>query len=73
MEFSRQEYWSGVLFPSPRDLPDSRIECWSPALQADALPSEPPLEGINLNGDSDTSGAGLWSLTIEMLFPGKIL
>ena len=40
--FSRQEYWSGVAFPSPLDLPDPRIEPWSPALQADALTSEPP-------------------------------
>ena len=42
MEFSRQEYWSGLPFPSPGDLPDPGIEPWSPALQADALPSEPP-------------------------------
>ena len=42
MEFSRQEYWSGLPFPSPGDLPDPGIEPGSPALQADALPSEPP-------------------------------
>ena len=41
MEFSRQEYWSGLPLPSPGDLPDPGIEPWSPALQADALPSEP--------------------------------
>ena len=40
MGFSRQEYWSGLPFPSPGDLPDSGIELRSPALQADALPSE---------------------------------
>ena len=40
--FSRQEYWSGLPFPSPRGLPDPGIEPGSPALQADALPSEPP-------------------------------
>ena len=40
MEFSRQEYWSGLPFPSPGDLPDLGIEPGSPALQADALPSE---------------------------------
>ena len=40
--FSRQEYWSGSPFPSPGDVPDSVIEPRSPALQADALPSEPP-------------------------------
>ena len=42
MGFSRQEYWSGLPFPSPGDLPDPGIEPRSPALQADALPSEPP-------------------------------
>ena len=42
MEFSRQEYWSGLPFPSPEDLPDPGIELKSPALQADALPSELP-------------------------------
>ena len=42
MEFTRQEYWSGLSFPSPGDLPDPRIEPRSPALCADALPSEPP-------------------------------
>ena len=42
MEFSRQEYWSGLLFPSPRDLPDPGIKPGSHALQADSLRSEPP-------------------------------
>ena len=42
MGFSRQGCWSGVPFPSPGDLPDPGIEAGSPALQADALPSEPP-------------------------------
>ena len=42
MGFSRQEYWSGLPFPSPGDLPNPGIERRSPALQADALPSEPP-------------------------------
>ena len=42
MEFSRQEYWSEWPFPSPGDLPDPGIEPKSPALQADALTSEPP-------------------------------
>ena len=42
MEFFRQEYWSGLLFPSPGDLPDPGIELGSPLLQADSLPSEPP-------------------------------
>ena len=42
MGFSRQEYRSGLPFPSPGDLPDPGIEPRSPALQADALTSEPP-------------------------------
>ena len=42
MEFSRQEYWSGLPFPSPGDLPNPGIDPRSPALQADTLPSEPP-------------------------------
>ena len=42
MEFSRQEYWSGLPFSSPGDLSDPGIEPRSPALQADSLPSEPP-------------------------------
>ena len=40
--FSRQEYWSGVPFPSPGDVPDPGIEPGASELQADALPSEPP-------------------------------
>ena len=42
MGFSRQEYWSGLPFPSPGDLPDPGIEPRSPTLQVDALPAEPP-------------------------------
>ena len=42
MEFSRQEYWSGLPFPSPGDLPVPRIKLGSPTLQEDSLSSEPP-------------------------------
>ena len=42
MGFSRQEYWSGLPFPSSGDFPDPGIEPGSPALKADALLSEPP-------------------------------
>ena len=42
MGFPRQEYWSGLPFPSPGDLPDPGIELRSPALLADSLLSEPP-------------------------------
>ena len=51
MGFSRQEYWSGLPFPSPGDLPDPGIEPGSPALQADSLSSEqlgPTLNGLIL-------------------------
>ena len=42
MEFSRQEYWTGLPFPSPGDLPNPGVELGSPALQALSLPSEAP-------------------------------
>ena len=42
MGFSRQEYWSGLPFPSPGDLPNAGIEPGSPAFQAEALTSEQP-------------------------------
>ena len=42
MGFPRQEYWRGLPFPSPGDLPDPGIEPWSSTLQADSLLSEPP-------------------------------
>ena len=41
MGFSKQEYWSGLPFPSPGDLPDPEFDPGSPALQADSLLSEP--------------------------------
>ena len=49
MEFPRQEYWNGLPFPSPGDLPDSGIELQFSALQADSLLSEPSgklLDGV---------------------------
>ena len=58
MEFSRQEYWSGQPFPFPRDLPDSGIEPWSCALQADSLPCEPPEKPISMKKNYK------WVLTI---------
>ena len=48
MELSRQEYWSGFPCPSPGDVPDPGIEPRSPALQADASPSEPPGKPLQL-------------------------
>ena len=60
MEFFKQEYWSGLPFPSPGDLPHPGIKPGSPALQADALPSEPPGKPNKKDADSqiqkETSG-----------------
>ena len=56
MEFSRQEYWSGLPFPSPGDLPDPGIEPRSPTLQADSLPSEPPGKPIKKEGGDKNRG-----------------
>ena len=50
MGFSRQEYWSGLPFPSPEDFPDPGFEPRSPALQADSLPSEPQGSQFNVLG-----------------------
>ena len=54
IEFSRQEYWRVVSFPSPGDLPDPGIEPRSPELQADALPSEPPGKPLYLGEGNGT-------------------
>ena len=51
MKFSRQEYWSGLPFPSAGDLPNPDIEPGSPALQADSLPTE-PLGKLNVDLNS---------------------
>ena len=49
--FSRQEYWNGLPFPSPGNLPDPGIEHGPLTLQADSLPSEPPGKLISLLGE----------------------
>ena len=49
MGFSRQEYWSGLPFPSPGDLPNPGMEPRSPTLQADASTSEPPGKPVGIN------------------------
>ena len=53
VEFSRQEYWSGLPFPPLGDLPDPGIEPRSPPLQADSLPSEPPGKPAKVKTPSD--------------------
>ena len=49
MEFPRQEYWSGLPFPSPGDLPNAGIKLGSSALQAGSLLSEPPEKPLCIN------------------------
>ena len=48
MEFSRQEYWSGLPLPSPGDLPNPGIELGSPTLQADSLPTELQIVAVTI-------------------------
>ena len=48
MEFSRQDYWSGLPFPSPGDLPNPGIKPGSPTLQADSFPTELPGKVLTL-------------------------
>ena len=61
MDFSRPEYWSGLLFPSPGDLPNPGIKPRSSALQVDSLPAEPP-------GKPKNTGVGSLSL-LQGIFP----
>ena len=61
MEFSRPEYWSGLPFPSPGDLPNPGIDPRSPALQVDYLPLEP-------QGKPKNTGVGSLSL-LQQIFP----
>ena len=59
IEFSKQEQWSGLPFPHPEDLPDPGIEPRSPALQADALPSEPPGKPVKKSGNCSVTSDSL--------------
>ena len=71
MEFSRQEYWSGLPFPSPGDLPNPGIEPGSSALQADALLSEPSGKKSNDKEYSNYHTVALISHTSKVML--KIL
>ena len=66
MGFFRKEYWSGLTFPSPGNLPDPGIEPRSPALQTDTLLSEPPgkLDYVDHNK--------LWKILKEMRIPDHL-
>ena len=61
MKFSRPEYWSGLPFPSPGDLPNPGIKPRSPAVQTDSLPAETP-------GKPKNTGVGSLSLP-QWIFP----
>ena len=63
--FSKQEYWSGLPFPSPRNLPNPGIKRRSPTLQADSLPTEP-------KGKPKSTGVGSLSL-LQGIFPTQEL
>ena len=69
MGFSRQEYWSGLSFPSPGYLPNPRIEPGSPTMQVDSLPSEPPKEGNTgegkLSGNQKLKESLLWTRVLR--------
>ena len=62
MGFSRQEYWSGLPFPSPGDLRDPGIQPRSPTLQADTLTSEPPGEPF----------IGIWVSNSEIILKSRV-
>ena len=70
MEFSRQEYWSELSFPSPGDFPNPGIEPGFPALQTDALPSEPPEKPITSEPQAKPKSIGVGSLSLlQGIFP----
>ena len=72
--FLRQEYWSGLPFPSPEDLLDPEIEPRSSAMQADPLPSEPPGKPYlrNLNLRIKYTLKSTWSMTIKLIHSLKL-
>ena len=71
MGFSREEYWSGLSFPSPRDLPNPAIQPRSPALQADSLPSELPRSTVISHGSQMRQSPLLVTL-VAKLYAAKI-
>ena len=65
MGFSKEEYWSGLPFPSPGDLPDPGIEPRSLAFQADALTSEPPGKPKRIQRESKFTTANRETFTAQ--------
>ena len=72
MRFSRQGYWSGLPFPSPRDLPNPGIESGSPALQADSLVTELQGKPLDCLHPSLPIKCESWC-TFLCIFIGKVL
>ena len=81
MGFSRQEYWSGLPFPSPGDLPDPGMEPESPALQAHFLLSEPdsikwlaawPRQSLGISGEFVSPEGGVAFLPTPPLQPALL-
>ena len=72
MKFSRREYWSGLPFPSPGDLPDLGIEPRSLALQADSWPSEPPRKRLQEGNCSRTWDVLRHSVVSDTLGPHRL-
>ena len=70
MEFSRQEYWSGLPFRSPGDLPNSGNDPRSPTRKADSLPSEPRGKPLSLLSKiiNEVSVASVFSFEFTFLF-----
>ena len=66
MGFSRQEYWSGLPFPPPGDLPNPGIEPGSPALEADALTFEPPGKVFSNESVLRIRWPKYWSFSLSM-------
>ena len=68
MGFSWQEYWRGLSFPSPGDLPSPGMEPRSPALQANSLRFESPL-GVNSRYQVKSEEHWAWSLMVSSALP----
>ena len=73
MGFSQQEYWSGLPFPTPDDLPDPGIESWSSALQADSLPSEPLEKPLEMHTYNLLKSCIYFFLLVEEVLPVSLL
>ena len=71
MGFSRQEYWSGLPFPPPGDLPNAGIEPATPALQADAFTTEPLVEIIHHRRWAPNRPFNKWQLFLLNFFLDK--